>query len=638
MSLIKQLWIAIIILVALAFGGSFIASTITARNYLQQQLQMKNIDNAASLALSLSQMEKDPVKIELILAAQFDTGHYQNITLVDPNGKIISERSSDELKGRVPQWFKHLVPLNVEPGIAQVQNGWLQFGTLRLESYSGFAYRELWNATLLMLLWSLLMIAVSGVLGTLALRRILQPLNHIVNQAEAIGDRRFITIAEPKTLEFKALVAAMNRLATRIRHMLSEESRRLEQLRLEANYDHVTGLMNHDYFINRAEAHIANEESFNGGLLVISRIAELAQIDRALGRKETDALLKRLGEALEGFCGNSNSLMAGRLNGTDLAVFIAHPGDSFALATQIKGILATAASLESPYENLRLPTVASRIDGANRIEACKKSMEAAIEEIGTENAGLPYVLNEDDIEKHQDKNETEWHKLLVVALGSRMLKLAHYPVKNVNGTLLHHESPVRLQVAPNEPWLAAGEFLPWAIRLDLITRIDNLVAELAIDALHAQEDAIGLNVSTRAMCNPDYVSHLSRLLQDNSAHASRLWLEVPEQGVFEHLREFRDFTSRLKPLGCKIGMEHVGAHVGRLGELHDLGLDYIKVDASMIRGIDKHPGNQAFLRGLCLIAHTMGWLAIAEGVQNEEELNALPELGIDAMTGPGVKT
>lgn len=638
MSLIKQLWIAIIILVALAFGGSFIASTITARNYLQQQLQMKNIDNAASLALSLSQMNKDPIKIELILAAQFDTGHYQHIALVDPNGKIISERSSDEPQGKVPQWFKNLVPLNVEPGIAQVQNGWLQFGTLRLESHSGFAYRELWNATLLMLLWSLLMIGASGILGTLALRRILQPLNHIVNQAEAIGDRRFITIAEPKTMEFKALVTAMNRLATRIRHMLSEESRRLEQLRLEANYDPVTGLMNHDYFINRAEAHIANEESFNGGLLVISRIAELAQIDRTLGRKETNALLKRLGEALEGFCGNSNSLMAGRLNGTDLAVFIAHPGDSFALATQIKGILATAASLEPPYENLRLPTVASRIDGANKIEACKKSMEAAIAEIGTDITDLPYVLNEDDIEKHQNKNEGEWHKLLVVALESRMLKLAHYPVKNANGTLLHHESPVRLQIAPDEPWLAAGEFLPWAIRLDLITRVDNLVAELAIDALRTQEDDIGLNVSTRAMCNPDYVSHLSRLLQDNSVQASRLWLEVPEQGVFEHLREFRDFASRMKPLGCKIGIEHVGMHVARLGELHDLGLDYIKIDASMIRGVDRNPGNKAFLRGLCLIAHTIGWLAIAEGVLNEEELNALPELGIDAMTGPGVKT
>lgn len=637
MSLIKQLWIAIIILMALAFGGSFIASTITAKNYLQQQLQMKNIDNAATLALSLSQMEKDPVKIELILSAQFDTGHYQYIALKDPAGQVISERSTNEAQSKVPQWFKQLVPLDVEPGIAQVQNGWLQYGTLRLESHAGFAYRELWNATLLMLLWSLLMIAVSGILGTITLRRILRPLNDIVNQAEAIGDRRFITIEEPHTLEFKTLVAAMNRLATRIKHMLSEESRRLEQLRLEANYDLVTGLMNHDYFINRAEAYIANEESFNGSLLVITRIAELAQIDRTLGRKETDALLKRLGESLMGFCGNSTAAMAGRLNGTDLAVFSGYPGDGFALASQIKGILATAASLQPPHSDLSLPTVVSRIDGINKIESFEKLMESAITEIGVGNANLPYVLDEGDIEKRQNKDENEWLKLLVAALDSRSLKLAHYPVTNAGGQLIHYESPVRLQLAPDEPWLAAGEFLPWAIRLDLITRVDNLVAELAFDALRDQKHAIGLNVSTRAMCNPDYVNHLSRLLQDNIAYADRLWLEVPEQGVFEHLREFREFTTRLKPLGCKIGIEHVGAHVARLGELHDLGLDYIKIDASVIRGIDRNPGNKAFLRGLCLIAHTIGWMAIAEGVQNEEELNSLPELGIDAMTGPGVK-
>lgn len=637
MSLIKQLWIAIIILMALAFGGSFIASTITAKNHLQQQLQMKNIDNATSLALSLSQMEKDPVRIELILSAQFDTGHYQHIALIGPSGQILSERAANEADGKVPQWFKQLVPIHVQPGIAQVQNGWLQYGTLQVESHSGFAYQELWNATLLMLLWSLLMIAVSGVLGTLALRRILQPLNDIVNQAEAIGDRRFITINEPNTLEFKALVAAMNRLATRIKLMLSEETRRLEQLRLEANHDQVTGLMNHDYFINRAEGYIANEENFNSGIMVVARIAELAQVDRALGRKETDALLRRLGEALDGLCGNNAAIMAGRLNGTDFAVFNGHPGDSFAFATQVKGILATAASLESPFDNLRLPTVAGRVDGTNKIESFEKLMGATIAEVSLRNTELPYVLDEDDIEKHQNKDEIEWHKLLIVALDSKMIKLAHYPVRHADGNLLHQESPVRLQVASDEPWLAAGEFLPWAIRLDLITRIDNLVAELAIDALRSQQDAIGLNVSTRAMCNPDYVSHLSRLLQENAALANRLWLEVPEQGVFEHLREFRDFTSRLKPLGCKIGMEHVGTHVARLGELHDLGLDYIKIDASIIRGIDGNPGNKAFLRGLCLIAHTIGWLAIAEGVQNETEMAALPELGIDAMTGPGVK-
>ncbi|HEU4708399.1 MAG TPA: LapD/MoxY N-terminal periplasmic domain-containing protein [Methylophilaceae bacterium] len=637
MSLIKKLWIAIVVLIALAFGGSFVASTITAKNYLQQQLQIKNIDNATSLALSLSQMDKDPVKIELMLAAQFDSGHYQYISLIDPTGHVISERRSDASVAHVPNWFTKLIPIKVNPGIAQVQNGWMQYGTLHIESQSGFAYQELWKATLLMLFWSLLMIAVSGILGTLALRRILQPLNTIVNQAEAIGDRRFITVEEPQTLEFKALVAAMNRLATRIKNMLGEESRRLEQLRVQANHDPISGLMNADYFLNRVNGYIAQEEGFAGGILVMTRIAELAQIDRALGRKETDALLKRLGEALEGVCGQTISLMAGRLNGTDLAFFSGHPGDSFAIASQIKGVLAKAAGLEAPFTHLALPTAAGTVEEADKVESLAKLLATTLAEIGAENADLPYIVDQGNIQKHQIQDEIEWRKLLVVALDSRMLKLAHFPVLNTQGMLMHYESPVRLQVAADEPWIAAGQFIPWAIKFDLVTRIDNVVAELAIEALRSQEGAIGLNISTRAMCNPEYVEHLHRLLQENASYAERLWLEVPEQGVFEHLREFRDFTTRLKPFGCKIGIEHVGAYVARLGELHDLGLDYIKIDASLIRGISSNPGNKAFLRGLCLIAHTIGWLAIAEGVEDAAEVDILPELGIDAMTGPAIK-
>ena len=83
MSLTKQLWLAIGLVMALAFGGSMLVSVLSARHYLQQQLQVKNIDNATSLALALSQLDKDPVTVELQVAAQFDAGHYRFIRLTD---------------------------------------------------------------------------------------------------------------------------------------------------------------------------------------------------------------------------------------------------------------------------------------------------------------------------------------------------------------------------------------------------------------------------------------------------------------------------------------------------------------------------------------------------------------------------
>ena len=81
----------------------------------------------------------------------------------------------------------------------------------------------------------------------------------------------------------------------------------------------------------------------------------------------------------------------------------------------------------------------------------------------------------------------------------------------------------------------------------------------------------------------------------------------------------------------------MGTRISRLGELHDIGLDYIKIDVSVIRGIDTNEANKTLLRGLCMIAHSIGMIAIAEGVQTASEIASLKQIGVDGMTGPGIK-
>ena len=97
MSLIKQLWLGILIVTLGAFAASFVISTLSARDYLQQQLDQKNRDNANVLALAMTQLPKDPATIELLLSAQFDNAHYDFIRITDPNGtRVIAERVRDE--------------------------------------------------------------------------------------------------------------------------------------------------------------------------------------------------------------------------------------------------------------------------------------------------------------------------------------------------------------------------------------------------------------------------------------------------------------------------------------------------------------------------------------------------------------
>ena len=81
MSMYRQLWLAIVVSMLLALGGSLFASLLSARSYLETQLSLKNTDNASALALSLSQAKPDAVSVELAVTALFDSGHYEPIFL-----------------------------------------------------------------------------------------------------------------------------------------------------------------------------------------------------------------------------------------------------------------------------------------------------------------------------------------------------------------------------------------------------------------------------------------------------------------------------------------------------------------------------------------------------------------------------
>jgi EAL domain-containing protein (putative c-di-GMP-specific phosphodiesterase class I)/GGDEF domain-containing protein len=634
MSLIKQLWLSIITMMLLAFGGSFIITVIFSKHYLEEQLQTKNIDNAASLALSISQMEKDPVAIDLLVSAQFDTGHYAYISLVGPEGTLLNERRKSGNGIKTPAWFTKLAPLQVKPGVAQIQDGWSQYGTLTIESDTRFAYEALWRGCWMMLSWILLLALVSGFVGTLILRVITRPLKDVVNLAEAIGDRRFISIEEPRIDEFRAVTQAMNLLSSRIKKMLDEETQRLEQLRLEANYDPISGLMNRDYFSNHAEGTLSNVERFTEGALVIARLQNLSALDKQLGHDETNQLIRRLGDALKGLCQDQPALFAGRIKGTDFGVISERPIDPFALASQIKGLLTKAASLPASVEG-EFSIIACGLKHGEEFTQKQVLIDNVMKDMAASN--VLHVIGDNEVSAHLDRDEEQWRTLLSGAIKAKRLKLGAYPVRNAQGELIHYESPVRMAFGEDGEWSNAGQFLSWAIRFDMMASIDNLVVERAFDELIAGNGPIGLNISDRAIGDKRFITRLKTLLREHHALASRLWLEVPEQGVFENIAEFRNFCEILKPMGCKVGIEHAGNHITRLGELHDLGIDYLKIDVSVIHRIHLNPGNQAFLRGLCLIAHTMGMIAIAEGVQSQEEIAVLPELGIDGMTGPAIK-
>lgn len=632
MSLIKQLWLAIGLITTLAFAGSFVVSTLSARQYLEQELAVKNNDNASSIALSMSQMDKDAVTVELQLAAQFDTGHYRLIRLQGPDGAVLAEREFEGPKAGAPQWLIDLVPIESRPGIAQVQDGWHQFGTLTVQTHNRYAYDSLWRATRELLVWFLAAGLLTGLVGSVALRVILRPLRAVVDQARAIGDRRFVTIDAPRTTEFRSVVGAMNALSARIRVMLSEESQRLDQLRKQTQMDELTGLYNRSQFLNQLDAALNRNDDRAGGTLFFVRLARLADLNQRCGRAAADRLLAALGTRLSAYAANFADSACGRMNASDFALLT--PGttdrtDGFdALLIELRELAAgtdahvalfASAAHYAPDENRG--QLLARLDAAL---ATTEHRNALSTELASERAPARLSLE-------------EWRGALEDALDLGHFSLARFPVLATDGSLLHHTAPIRLQL--DGDWLDAGRFLPWAARTGMLERIDARALELAIAALEAdrQAPALAIHLSAGTIGDTGFATELLQRLRAHAEVCDRLWFDILESSALRHQDELRLICPGLRALGCKVGLKHAGEHFSRFAELHDLGMDYIKIDAALIGDIDSRPGNQALVRGMSTVAHSIGMLAIAEGLRSAGEEACVIALGVDGMTGPGIQ-
>ncbi|OGB22117.1 MAG: diguanylate cyclase [Burkholderiales bacterium RIFCSPLOWO2_02_FULL_57_36] len=635
MSLYRQLWLAIVISTLLALGGSLVASLLSARGYLESQLSIKNTDNATALALSLSQGSPDAVMADLVVASLFDSGHYELIRITDPMGGLITERIAPAGDLDAPAWFVNALPVRAHPGVAQISSGWKQFGTVTLVSHSRFAYGALWKSAYEMVFALAVAGLIGGYLGSLVLRRLRGPLNAVIEQAKAIAQRRFVTIDEPSVPELRQLAVAMNATVGRLKSMFEEEAVRLETVRREANFDPLTGLTNRSHFMARLRQSLDSEDAV-GGSLVLIRLADLVGVNRRLGRAATDDFLRLVGGALGECAAQSGLGVAARLNGADFAVLLSDAIDGRAAAEQLLQVLVVVAA---PYvENGVVASMGvGRFKYGSDMGALLARVDIALASAEMAGANAVREAPQDDADE-MPRTSDQWALMIRRALEHGWVRLISFPVVDADGKLSHRECPLRLMFDEKGEWLPAGRFLPIAERLKLTPALDLAAVGLGIKELqlHPQLPGLAINLSASSVGDAGFRKALVALLENQKSTTSRLWLEVAEAGALKHLDDFRELCSSLKTVGCRVGLEHYGHQFSQIGALHDLGLDYLKVDSSFVRGVESNAGNVAFLKGLCSIAHNIGLQVLAEGVATQAELDALIRLGFDGVTGPGV--
>lgn len=636
MSLIRQIWWLLGVTLLMAFLGSFGVWMASSRGYLETQLRIKNADNAQSLALSLSQQKGDLTLMDLVVAAQFDTGAYRQIRLMDPSGRVIFNHEAEPgaVIHAAPGWFVRLVPIDSLPGVAQVTDGWRALGSVEVVSHSGFAHDQLWKGSLNTAMWLSVLGALAGVVASIGVRGIRKPLDATVSQAEALMERRFITVTEPRVPELARLTQAMNMVVNRLKHLFDEQAGQVEQLRQQAHCDTLTGLSHRRHFMSQLQTALASEDGPATGVLYLIRVMDLGGINRTMGHRQTDALLQRLAALLGDVTHGIPGVSVGRLNGGDFALCL-HEGtvplpQPEYLADALKRMFAEQAVLGQAVVGA---TRWSRGVPMTQVLAAADSALARAESRGH----FAVELSSEVAGEHPSLGEDEWRRRLGAALAERRVKLMRFPVLDARGQLVHDECPMRLQLEPNGEYEAAAQWLPMALRCGLMPQIDEAAVHMALQSIASDRIPRGVNLSPASLADSQFVPRLRSLVAAAPEAARLLWLEVAESAALDRFEMVRELCKQLRPLGVRVGLEHAGERLARIEFLFEAGLDYVKLDGAVIQGLSQDPNRRAFVAGTASMLRSLGLTVYAEGVADADDLGALWGCGVDGATGPAVR-
>ncbi len=638
MSLLKQLFLAICLFLVVAFTGSFIAGMESSREQLLSQLRSHAQDAATALGLSMTPHVDDPVMIELMVSSIFDSGYFDTIRVVSiPDEKVIVERTATTISTEeVPQWFISLVNLQPQGGDALIMRGWEQAARVEVLSHPQFALAKLWDSAIGSLLWLLLCGFLSAIFGGWLLRTQLRPLDNMVQQAQAISRREFLTLQrEPRTPELKRVVQAMNSMVEKLKALFAEEAARSEKLRIEAYQDNLTGLANRRLLDIRLAEQLLISEHNAAGYLLFMRLADLAGLNQKLGGQKTDALIKAMGGLikLQLEKPNRTDWLGSRSRAGEFTLVA--PGLTGADADQLAKELASAVEALAQAQDSAMSPVAFIGLGAFSPGEQSKAVFARTDQALTQAQGTlgKSWARMDNSSEQMGHSAQDWRNWIDVALSNNQLKLFFQPVAHCAdiGKMIHQKALARL-IDPQGEAIAAGQFLPWIERLGWSARLDMAMLESSIKHLNQHPQPLALSLSGQTLRDAESQASLLQILRNNPRDDGLLTLELDER----HLpppAQLEQLSQAVRAAGYNLGLQHFGGNFSLIGNLTHLGLAYLKVDGSYIRAIDQEADKRTFIEAIYRAANSIDLPLIAEMVETQGELDVLREIGIQGAMG-----
>ena len=147
----------------------------------------------------------------------------------------------------------------------------------------------------------------------------------------------------------------------------------------------------------------------------------------------------------------------------------------------------------------------------------------------------------------------------------------------------------------------------------------------------APEQVLFLNLNPRLISDPR--SQEGNLFKSRQIGVGEMVLEITERTAIKDFDSFRKALERLKLLGLRVAIDDTGSGYSSLQAIAELKPEFLKLDMSIVRDIDKDEVKQGLVETILHLSRKMGGLAIGEGIERVEEYRTLADLGVEYGQG-----
>ena len=419
------------------------------------------------------------------------------------------------------------------------------------------------------------------------------------------------------------------RLCTRTQALQS----RLEYL---AQHDLLTGLPNGRLFARQLDLALHTAERHGRCMALVSlHLDDFQQRVRNAGQESAERLLKQSAQRLRVLLRRSD--LVARSAGEAFLLLLECSTDLADLALTASRILQSLAATEG---------ITAGSAASMGIAVFPRSSQCPQQLIEQAHAALREVLEAggNDFRVYDESLEVISHRRVLMqhalpgAIARHEFEVRYQPRFDLESHRIAGAEVLLRWNSPDFGAVSPDQFIPVAESTGAINRIGGWVLEQAIRAGRRWMDAghavrLAVNISAGQFRNGDFSQHLGSLLKTHGLPAALLELELTEGVFVANVVAHRDLFAALNELGVGLSVDDFGTGYSALAYLRHFPVHALKIDRTFIAPLPESEDDCAIVRAIVAMGHALDLRVVAEGVDAEEQIRFLTEIGCDEIQG-----